>query len=173
MRAALCHVRTPLPDVASQVAGWLNDHEDIQRLTVFSPLAGEPDLMPLLESFPNRTWCFPRVVDSNKLTFHHVKDPAKELRPAAFGIREPSEQSPEIPISQMDAFLCPGMAFDKTGGRLGRGRGYYDRILAGARPDAWKTGVCFSFQIVETTYHEAHDVFMDFVICEHGIVSSR
>ena len=82
----------------------------------------------------------------------------------AFGVREPSPDMPVIPLDQIDAFLCPGLAFDPRGGRLGRGRGFYDRMLAGARPDALRIGVCFPWQIVPDVFPEAHDVFMDGIL---------
>ena len=53
---------------------------------------------------------------------------------------------------------------EPTGGRLGRGRGFYDRMLAKARPDALKLGICFEIQLVADTFPEPHDVRMDHVI---------
>ncbi|MFU8893234.1 MAG: 5-formyltetrahydrofolate cyclo-ligase [Luteolibacter sp.] len=163
-------VPTPLPDVASQVALWLRGHPEIRRITLFFPLSGEPDLMRLVAWFPERTWCFPRVIDAHALAFHPVLDPDKELQPSAFGIREPREGAVGIPIREIDAFICPGLAFDRSGGRLGRGCGYYDRMLAGAREDAVRIGASFACQIVDSTHSESHDVRMDVVICESGII---
>jgi 5-formyltetrahydrofolate cyclo-ligase len=74
---------------------------------------------------------------------------------------EPLPCLPELPVARIDAFFCPGLAFDSHGGRLGRGRGFYDRMLAQARPDALKVGVCFPRQLVSDTCPEAHDVRMD------------
>ena len=64
----------------------------------------------------------------------------------------------------IDVFLCPGLAFDLRGGRLGRGRGFYDRALALTGPGAYRIGICFSWQIVEDVHCEPHDVPMDEVI---------
>lgn len=160
----------PFPDVASQIALWLREHPEISRIALFSTLPGEPDLMSLVARFPERTWCFPRVIDAQALTFHPVHDTAKDLHPAAFGIREPAKDAAAIAIREIDAFICPGIAFDRTGGRLGRGRGYYDRMLAGARCDAVKIGACFACQIVDSTFPEDHDVRMDVVISESGAI---
>lgn len=159
----------PRPDVATAMAGWLHSRPDLQRIALFAALPGEPDLLPLLDLEPNRTWCFPRVLDGQNLIFHEIRD-TKDLTPAAFGIREPAGDAPVVAVDSIDAFLCPGLAFDRHGGRLGRGRGYYDRILASARKDALRIGVCFENQIVGSTFVDAHDVPMDFVICETGII---
>jgi len=96
--------------------------------------------------------------------FHAVKNPDLELVPGAFGILEPSPTLPVVDLAKIDVFLCPGLAFDSHGGRLGRGRGYYDRLLARARPDAYKIGVCFPHQLVPETFTEPHDIHMDLVI---------
>lgn len=168
MRETLREIPRPLPDVATPLASWLRARPGLQRITMFAPLPGEPDLMPLLSQMPDRFWFFPRVVDGNQLAFHEIKHPSISLRPATLGILEPAPETPEIAIDHIDAFICPGLAFDRTGGRLGRGRGYYDRMLAGARADAVKIGACFKCQLVMSTFPETHDVPMDVVICESG-----
>ncbi len=138
---------------------WLLDHPMLRTIAVFSPLPGEVNLTNLIKSRPEQNWVYPKV-RGEELAFHR----ATNLLPGAFGILEPSEESPEIPITEIDAFICPGLAFDQNGGRLGRGRGFYDRILAKARKDALKIGVCFPEQMVPSTFPEAHDVQMDVVI---------
>lgn len=132
-------------------------------MAIFAALPGEPDLLPLVEHHPERRWVLPRV-DGDFLTFHPVTDPENELISGAFGIREPRPDSTIIPIHEIDAFLCPGLAFDSSGNRLGRGRGFYDRMLEQARPDAHKLGVCFPFQVVADTFPEPHDIRMDALI---------
>ena len=144
---------------------WLTHRPALQTLAVFAPLPGEVDLMELTARHPERRWVYPRVTGQN-LTFHVVKTPAADLASGAFGILEPSPDLPEIPLEEIDAFFCPGLAFDPDGGRLGRGKGFYDRMLANARPDALKAGVCFPCQIIADTYAEAHDIHMDEVISE-------
>ena len=62
----------------------------------------------------------------------------------------------------IDLILVPGVAFDKSGNRLGRGKGYYDKVLK--QTGAYKLGVCFDFQLVERVPVEPHDVKMDRVV---------
>ncbi len=63
---------------------------------------------------------------------------------------------------KIDLILVPGVAFDKFGNRLGRGKGYYDKVLK--QTGAYKLGVCFDFQLVERVPVEPHDVKMDRVV---------
>ncbi len=65
-------------------------------------------------------------------------------------------------LKQIDLIIVPGVAFDAKGGRLGRGKGYYDKILK--QTNAYKVGVCFDFQVVEQVPTEEHDIKMDLVI---------
>lgn len=142
---------------------WLAAQPGLRTLAVYAALPGEVDLTELIARHPERTWVYPRVAGED-LIFHAVGNPVSDLVAGAFGVREPSPALTEIPIGVIDAFLCPGLAFDEHGGRLGRGRGFYDRMLAGARPGALKVGVCFANQIVPNTFQEPHDVRMDRVV---------
>ena len=67
---------------------------------------------------------------------------------------------------KIDLILVPGVAFDKSGNRLGRGKGYYDKVLK--QTGAYKLGVCFDFQLVERVPVEPHDVKMDRVVASGG-----
>ncbi len=138
---------------------WLIAHPGLRIIAVYSPLPGEVDLSAVILSRPDLKWVYPKV-SGHHLTFHSGDD----HRPGAFGILEPHHESPEVPLQEIDAFICPGLAFDSNGGRLGRGRGFYDRLLAQARPDALKAGICFDFQLVQDTFPESHDVLMDEVL---------
>ncbi len=150
--------------VICQLDDWLASRPQLQTLAVFSALPGEVNLTELSSRHPQRRWVYPRVLGDD-LIFHLVKHPATELVVGAFDIREPSLALPEIALTEIDVFFCPGLAFDRQGGRLGRGRGFYDRALAGATHGTLKIGVCFPFQQVENTYAEPHDVPMDAVFC--------
>lgn len=149
--------------VCAALDHWLATHPDLRQIAVFVALPGEVDLAASITRHPDRCWLYPRVT-GEWLTFHAVTDPLAQLNPGAFGILEPSPALPAVAVEQIDAFLCPGLAFDPNGGRLGRGRGFYDRMLARGRSTAVKVGVCFSYQIVPDTCQEPHDMPMDIVI---------
>lgn len=145
------------------VARWLGGRPGLLTVASYAAMADEVDLRPLLEWLPEHRWVLPRVV-GDELVFHEVRDAERDLVVGAFGIREPTVGLAVVAIPEVDVFLCPGLAFDPTGGRLGRGRGFYDRILAGARPDAIRVGVCHPLQRVADAHPEAHDVPMNWVI---------
>lgn len=63
---------------------------------------------------------------------------------------------------EIDVILVPGVAFDADGNRLGRGKGYYDKVLR--QTEAYKLGVCFDFQFIESVPVEEHDVRMNRVV---------
>lgn len=169
MRARLQEGCGNSSEVVQQLAGWLSAHPEIQCIASFAALDGEVDLADLVNQPGAKTWAFPRVV-GDSLVFSAVTDPQKQLVVGAFGILEPRADLPPLPVDQIDGFLCPGLAFDLAGGRLGRGRGYYDRVLARARYGAVKLGVCFAAQIVPDTHPEPHDVLMDHVVTEFGLM---
>ena len=69
-----------------------------------------------------------------------------------------------------DVVVVPGLAFTAAGERLGQGGGWYDRYLAQVRADCTTIGVCFAEQILDTLPVEAHDVTMDHIVTERGVV---
>lgn len=79
-----------------------------------------------------------------------------------FGIREPKASCAEIPLERLGLILVPGVAFDLHGRRLGRGRGFYDRLLPEIR--GVKCGVAFDEQMVDTVPAGRLDMRMDFVL---------
>jgi len=87
------------------------------------------------------------------------------------GVREPREGVVIAP-DDLCAAIVPGVAFDRLGGRLGRGGGFYDRFLAGLPRGVARVGVCFDSQIVDRAPRGAHDVPVDALLTESGWVFS-
>lgn len=92
--------------------------------------------------------------------------PQEGLAEGRYGILEPSGTTCYTDYEAIDLAVIPGVAFDKEGGRLGRGKGYYDRLLGRIRAhrDIYKIGICFDFQMVDKVPATAHDIRMDEVI---------
>jgi len=129
---------------------------------VFSPMATEPDI---LTPWPEqKKLLFPRV-DGELLRLHHVEVSA-HLKLGAFSLLEPAIHLPEVEATA-DVILVPGMAFDRFGRRLGRGGGYYDRLLS--QFEGVRVGVCFEEQMLSEVPSEAHDLDVHFVITPAGI----
>ncbi len=167
LRREMRRLLTTLPGISPQAVqklrSWLSEHPELKTISAYAPLPGEIDLIPLVSEFPQLIWVFPRVEGGN-LVLHRVTDPSLDLEPGAFNIREPQLHLPVIDVFQVDAFFCPGLAFDEYGGRLGRGRGFYDKLLEHARGDSFKIGICHESQIVPNIFGETHDVTMNEVI---------
>lgn len=85
-----------------------------------------------------------------------------DLRAGSYGIAEPTGPL-FTDYAAIDLAVIPGVAFDREGHRLGRGKGYYDKLLP-LLPSALKTGLCFPFQLVEEVPAESFDICMDMVI---------
>ena len=163
IRQILADDRRDSGPVCEAVRRWLAARPALCSVALYAALPEEVDLTPLVAWDPNRRWVFPRVCGED-LRFHEVREVARDLLRGTLGIREPSPALPWVPLREVDVFLCPGLAFDAKGGRLGRGRGYYDRALASARADAIKLGICHPIQRVADTFPQDHDVMMDEVI---------
>ena len=71
------------------------------------------------------------------------------------------------PVKELDLVMVPGVAFDRRGARMGHGKGYYDKLLEHARPDAPLVALAFECQLFPEIPTQAHDIFMDKIITEH------
>jgi 5-formyltetrahydrofolate cyclo-ligase len=131
---------------------------------VFAPHQGEPDVEMLWSRVGGRRLCYP-VVRGEELVFRAVQDPA-DLEASRWGLREPGAHLPEVALGDLDLLLVPGMAFTRAGERLGRGGGFYDRLLARAELRARRIGVCFEFQRVEALPMEEHDQGVERVVTD-------
>lgn len=132
--------------------------------TAFAGLPGEPQLLPLLKELRHIDWVFPKVRGS-ELDFFQA-DPA-DLKAGAFGILEPTGASPKQDLDQVQGFLVPGLGFDRSGLRLGRGLGFYDRALQGR--SGFKLGVGFECLWLKKCPAEEHDQKLDAVMTEAGL----
>jgi len=97
-----------------------------------------------------------------------------ELVPGMWGILEPPRSQRECPgkavaPQALDLIMVPGVGFDRRGGRLGYGAGYYDRLLHKVRTDTVLCGVCFEAQLMAQVIMEEQDVFMHKVITERSV----
>jgi 5-formyltetrahydrofolate cyclo-ligase len=134
-----------------------------RTVALYAAQPSEPDLSPLLAS-PGKAACFPRV-SGDTLEFHRC-DSKAVFRPGPWNLLEPGPDQPAVPPAEIDLLCIPGLAFTLTGGRLGRGGGFYDRFLARVHPRAVKLGICFHAQLLPALPLEIHDHEVDLVITE-------
>lgn len=144
------------------------EFQSAQRILGFLPLKDEPDLTAALESAlaGGKTVALPRYLPgAGQYGASLITGSLAALLPGAFGIREPSASAPVLPLNQLDFILVPGVAFDSSGRRLGRGKGFYDRLLAGTNNSACvRCGIAFDEQIVPAIPAEAHDIAMNVIL---------
>ena len=130
----------------------------------FAPLPDELDVWPMLElAVALGTNCALPFFDAEKKTYgaKQLKNLAADIVIGKFGVREPAATCEEISLSRFDLVLVPGMAFDLAGNRLGRGQGFYDRMLA--EVSGIKCGVAYDFQLLEKIPTEPHDAKVNFI----------
>ena len=134
-------------------------------ILLYYPLPDEVDVRPLIRQAhqAGHRVLLPVVVGEElELRLYEGEE---SLRVGAYNIMEPV--GPLFPLEdydQIELAIVPGMAFDAMGNRLGRGKGYYDRLLP-LLPHAYKIGVCYPFQFVADVPSQEHDVRMNEVIC--------
>jgi 5-formyltetrahydrofolate cyclo-ligase len=130
----------------------------------------EPDLSPCLEAVlkSGRRVCLPKS-KGDDYVFAEVGDLADGLKEGLYGLKEPGDKSPEVPADDLKSalWLVPGVAFDEGGGRLGRGKGVYDRLLVGGC--GFSIGVFYEFQRCESLPMERHDFVLDMIVTERQV----
>ncbi|MCC5786602.1 MAG: 5-formyltetrahydrofolate cyclo-ligase [Phycisphaerales bacterium] len=145
---------------------------------VFAPIPGEVDLGPLAEALvaSGREICLPRMDwESKSMDPASVTSIDRErggLVVRRHDVPEPSTSAPTVEVVSLSCVLVPGLAFDREGGRLGRGAGFYDRFVQRCREGATgpggthgpiAVGVCFDEQLVDRVPTEGHDRMLDAV----------
>jgi 5-formyltetrahydrofolate cyclo-ligase len=138
--------------------------QSAHTILFYAPLVDELDVWPLLEKLlKTPTVCALPAFDDMTQSYsaRRVKNLEADIFTGKFGVSEPLAGCEEIPLNRFDLVLVPGVAFDFRGNRLGRGRGFYDRILSAS--SGIKCGVCNDFQLLEKIPTEAHDTKVNFI----------
>ncbi len=134
----------------------------------YASLLDEVDLFPLLREWKEQKTILLPAVNGNSLDWIPYEGD-ESLTPAQFGVLEP-QGVPYVNLDLVDLVLVPGLGFDLQGGRIGFGRGFYDRFLS--RPELTnvpKWGIAFSQQIVDKVKMESHDVYLDAIVTPDGV----
>ena len=142
-------------------------------VTAFLSFGSEIDTRPLIGSLLDGTRPLRLLLPSlrqSKTIILRPYDRETPLLPGPFGILEP-ETPFSVPPSEVDIFFLPGIAFDRKGGRLGYGKGYFDRLLAERNTRGTRVGLAFSEQIVERVPTGPYDRPMDYLVTEEGVTS--
>ena len=138
-------------------------------IALYKAIGGEVDLDPLFPVCWNagKRTCIP-VFNAEAKVYEMAEVTAEtDYSTGHYGIREPLAPA-LLPMSQIDLIAVPGVAFDRKGNRLGRGGGYYDRLLDGF--PGISAAVAFGFQILPHIPAEPHDRPVDRIVTETKMV---
>lgn len=149
----------------------LDSYKKSKTIMFFVSFNSEVDTHHMIkEALKNKTIIVPKVM-------HHEIEPSviidfDNLIPSGkFSVLEPIETM-KVAYKNIDLVLVPGIVFDKEGHRIGYGFGYYDKFLKKV-PKTIKIGLAFDFQVVDKIPREMHDVPVDMVVTEKGVVECR
>ncbi len=163
-------LRVEAAHAAAEHLGSLPHWEACQQLGLYYPGAEEFDCMPLAELARSRgaELYLPVIGEDMALTFAHWAAGAR-LQSNRYGITEPDPTAARIELSDLDLVIVPLVGWDRQGGRLGMGGGFYDRTLsAGPRPPV--IGLAYAAQEVEVVPMASWDIPLDYVLTERELV---
>jgi 5-formyltetrahydrofolate cyclo-ligase len=136
-----------------------------ESVLLYASYGQEVDTWPLIEAAlgTGKRVGLPRYTRRDgTYTACEVIDLSRDLVVGQLGIREPGEHCRPLPLKPLDLVVVPGVAFDLSGCRLGRGKGYYDRLLAAVC--AVTCGIGFDDQVVDRLPVEPHDVPLNCIL---------
>ena len=156
----------PAVDDAVHLFIYINFRSEVETITLVNRLiaAGKTVSVPLT------------LLKESRLLAVQLTDPDTQLAPGCYGIPEPTAEQVRAAVvdpSTIDTVLIPGSVFDRTGGRLGYGGGFYDRFLVESAPRALRAAVAFELQLVDRVPMEPHDQYMDILVTEKQVYDCR
>lgn len=107
--------------------------------------------------------------DNNRIEPVEVKSLETGIGETRYGLREPLDGK-LVPLDMIDMVVIPGLAFDRRGYRVGRGKGFYDRFLCQQDFQGVRCALCFHEQLLDRVPFEAHDVPMDLIVTEREVI---
>lgn len=161
-------------DLASaQIAERLLSLPEIEHASVvmvFWSFGSEPGTASIVEALNARAVrvALPRIVGGELEP--HTFAPGDAVTETTFGAHEPSSGE-RLDPSVIDVVVAPGVAFDRSGRRVGYGGGFYDRFFPRTRPDTLRIGIAFDVQLIEGDLPSGHfDLGLDGVVTESGVL---
>ena len=163
-----CEARTAGDETLFHRFLTLPQVESVRTVLLYHGMDTEPDTVRLLSPLwdMGKQVCLPRCLPGNQMEARLVQRDSTLIR-HPYGMLEPGPACSLIPPDQIDLVLVPGLAFDRSGGRLGRGGGYYDRWLAGF--SGITAALCRDGLLMEAIPRLPHDLGVDLVITETSL----
>jgi 5-formyltetrahydrofolate cyclo-ligase len=147
----------------------------LSRPGVIALYAAVGDEVPVERAYPRLRArgfrvVFPRVEAAELALCQAAPD---ELIRGRSGLREPPAAAQRVAVLEADVFVVPGLLFARDGTRLGRGTGHYDRLLARARADALRIGICYADRVRDALPCAPHDVPVHLLVADHAVLDCR
>ena len=161
-QAVLNHLTIERKKSASEQAetflpSWIDNRVFNKKgmIAVFSPFKGEIDLWPVYRLWlSEHRLIFPKI-SGTTLSFHQIHK-IEDLSPSIYSLLEPNSHLPEVPLEEIFLILVPGLAFDNEYYRLGRGLGFYDRLLSLLPLETPRVGIGYKEQLSPVPLPRAH-----------------
>ncbi|MBF0279846.1 MAG: 5-formyltetrahydrofolate cyclo-ligase [SAR324 cluster bacterium] len=145
--------------------------QEAQIVHIFVNQAQEVETTSIIQHCwqTGKTVAVPYLVPQSAILGHSILTTFEQLQTEKFGLREPrSETRQPIDLNTIDLVIVPGLAFDRRGGRLGYGKGYYDRFLSQIKP--FFLALAFQFQVLPSIPQFPYDVPMNAILTEKGFI---
>ncbi|HVP67354.1 MAG TPA: 5-formyltetrahydrofolate cyclo-ligase [Anaeromyxobacteraceae bacterium] len=181
LRERLVRIRAALPEPARAAAAracaglveGLPAWKRARTVALYAPIGAEVDTSELVRRAlaGGKRVAWP-VLRAGRVALDFAACAPEELVAGALGTREPPASALAVPPAEIDLVVVPGVAFDESGNRLGRGRGHYDATLAGLPGTASRVGLAFEIQLVPLVPREDHDAPLDAVVTERRVCAA-
>lgn len=152
--------------ICETLEGW-TFFQQSETILTYMPFKSEVDITPLFARHPEKRWVLPRIIpeEDHRMVFHRYD--AAQLVRHPLGMLEPAADSSEVPSTEIQLVLVPGLAYDRHGWRLGYGGGYFDRFLTGFAGVC--AGIVFHTLFLDELPHGTFDVPVQWIVTENGI----
>ena len=160
--------KNTLDDIIFNKVLLSEDYRKSKNLFIFVSFRTEVDTHRIIKKAlkDGKNVSVPKIISREKGMIAVKINHFHELKSGAYGILEPEDINLRMEESAIDLSYIPGLAFDRAGGRIGYGGGYYDRFLKMTRKDSKKIALAYSFQILDCIPKEKHDILMDRIISD-------
>lgn len=158
-----------LSDMSNEVLSVLEiigKFNDAKKICIYNAIPGEVETYPFVNKWLHEKEFYFPVVSGDDLILRKI-DKDTSFTKSSIGVYEPVGEDFDN-YGKLDLIVVPGVAFDRKGNRLGRGKGYYDRFLS--KTNATKIGICFDFQLFDTIPVNGRDIKMDMIVSENDLI---
>jgi len=146
-----------------EITGAFND---AKHICIYNSIPGEVLTADFINQWKEEKEFYLPAIENNEIVLRKI-EPGSSFEKSQIGVYEPKGNNLEN-YDKIDLIIVPGIAFDRKGQRLGRGKGYYDRFLP--KTKSTKIGICFDFQLFDQIPVDKWDVKMDIIVSENELI---